>query len=146
VTNAIDKRVAELVAIYEKAGLYGKRGLYPTAAQWKSLLEYPHEGKFYVASVFTYSADPTAAMGETGIQRHEELLKKGGIKDILNGLMVSTLTGEDEETRWEVLNLKEIPSKEALIEMMTNPELMAFQKERADFVQKQRSHLLKPYD
>jgi hypothetical protein len=141
---ATEKKAEDLVALYAEAGLHSELGIYPTAEQWALLLDYPKDKKIHLASLFIFSSDPVATLGEEALQLYDVINKKVGARDVYHASVVGTFTGEGGDVMWQDFSIKEFASRDAFLEFLTDPRLLGLQKKRSTFVKRQQTIILLP--
>jgi len=120
----VEKTLARLVATY---GPGTSDGLYPTAAQWRSLLERPYDGVLCTAQFAKFHPEfltkqEIVEANEAYGAVTEKLRPKLGFDILYEGVFGGVLFGEAEKVPWDFIGMLKFPSLEAFLGLWLDPD------------------------
>lgn len=139
-----------IAALYRDNGLL-ESGIFATAAQWRAVLQHPHDGRIGVVGLYKLRQpkDLQAAVEQDIVHmdlEHEEicgrLTKKHGIKHTFFGIGMALWIGTDDED-WDFVSVSEFPSRAAMVAFNMEPEWVRVCQNRVRTLAKHRTYAVR---
>jgi len=121
-----------IARLYEEAGLL-ESGIFTTEAQWRELLEHPHQGRVGLVSFYKLRASaPDTDRSKSGVSELagkeyfdlvNPLCEQYGVKDAYYGVAMCNWIGT-QNIKWDFVSISELPSVQALVSLMSHPDFI----------------------
>jgi len=122
----------KIAGLYRDAGLLDS-GIFATEAQWRELLEQPHQGRIGLVGLYklnsTRPGDDLSKSGVSDLAGKEyfdavnPLCEKYGVKDAYYGVTLCNWVGAND-LKWDFVSISEFPSVDALAALMSHPDFI----------------------